>query len=69
MNIFRRHQPSPQWSASLCGCGDDAGTCCITCCLPCITFGKIAEMVDEGKSCWNHGTHIAPPRMPPSMKR
>ncbi|XP_039000077.1 cell number regulator 2-like [Hibiscus syriacus] len=139
MNIFARTQPPPQWSASLCGCGNDVGTCCIACCLPCITFGQIAEMVDEGKSScaqqgciygmlmlcschcllscvyreklrvkfglpaepcndccihfcceacalcqehaelknrgfdpskgWNHGTHTAPPRMPPTMKR
>ena len=23
----------------------------ITCCLPCVTFGQIAEIVDEGRSC------------------
>jgi len=23
----------------------------VTCCLPCITFGQIAEIVDEGRSC------------------
>ncbi|KAH1089256.1 hypothetical protein J1N35_016513 [Gossypium stocksii] len=49
MNIFHRPQP-PKWSASLCGCGGDVGTCCITCCLPCVTFGQIAEMVDQGQS-------------------
>ncbi|KAK5805112.1 hypothetical protein PVK06_032764 [Gossypium arboreum] len=49
MNIFHRPQP-PKWSASLCGCGGDIGTCCITCCLPCVTFGQIAEMVDQGQS-------------------
>jgi hypothetical protein len=27
----------------------------ITCCLPCITFGRIAEVLDEGQSCkFNH---------------
>ncbi|XP_028769573.1 cell number regulator 7-like [Neltuma alba] len=23
---------------------------CVTCCLPCITFGQIAEVADEGRS-------------------
>ncbi|KAK8511197.1 hypothetical protein V6N13_013619 [Hibiscus sabdariffa] len=53
MDISRRPQPQPpppQWSAFLCGGGGDFETCCITWCLPCITFGQIAEMVDEGKS-------------------
>ncbi|XLR44488.1 hypothetical protein S83_029148, partial [Arachis hypogaea] len=28
----------------------------ITCCLPCVTFGQIAEIVDEGKSsCASQG--------------
>ncbi|OMO95395.1 hypothetical protein COLO4_15923 [Corchorus olitorius] len=49
MNFFHRPQP-PKWSASLCGCTADIGTCCITCCLPCITFGRIAEVVDQGQS-------------------
>ncbi|XVF28564.1 hypothetical protein REPUB_Repub15cG0040700 [Reevesia pubescens] len=54
MNISR--PPPPQWSASLCGCETDVGTCCITCFLPCITFGQIAEIVDEGKtSCIQQG--------------
>ncbi|AES61069.1 putative PLAC8 motif-containing protein [Medicago truncatula] len=49
MNIFGRSSP-PKWSAKLCGCGENPGTCLITCCLPCITFGQIAEVVDEGRS-------------------
>ncbi|ONI32091.1 hypothetical protein PRUPE_1G347800, partial [Prunus persica] len=36
-------------------CGGDICTCCIACFLPCITFGQIAEVVDEGqKSCLCH---------------
>ncbi|XVF28565.1 hypothetical protein REPUB_Repub15cG0040800 [Reevesia pubescens] len=54
MNISR--PPPPQWSASLCGCKTDVATCCITWYLPFITFGQIAEIVDEGKtSCIQHG--------------
>ncbi|KAL1294691.1 hypothetical protein HN51_055483 [Arachis hypogaea] len=40
----------PKWNAQLCGCGGSCKTCFITCCLPCVTFGQIAEIVDEGKS-------------------
>ncbi|MED6173415.1 hypothetical protein PIB30_059089 [Stylosanthes scabra] len=50
MNIGGYPSSSPVWSAKFCGCGGDAETCLITCCLPCVTFGQIAEIVDEGKS-------------------
>ncbi|CAK9178082.1 unnamed protein product [Ilex paraguariensis] len=54
MNIAQSYE-KPRWSADLCSCGD-TGTCCITCLLPCITFGQIAEVVDEGgSSCVLHG--------------
>ncbi|ESR33525.1 hypothetical protein CICLE_v10006420mg [Citrus x clementina] len=43
-------QPA-QWKAQFCGCGNDCATCCITCWLPCVTFGQIAEILDEGQSC------------------
>ncbi|PON94803.1 PLAC8 motif-containing protein [Trema orientale] len=58
MNIDHRHSlQQPSWSSGLCGCGDhDPGNCCMTCVLPCITFGRIAEVVDEGQtSCVAHG--------------
>ncbi|KAL4287884.1 hypothetical protein AHAS_Ahas19G0230800 [Arachis hypogaea] len=71
MNIGGYPSSSPVWSAKLCGCGGDAKTCnnhyklyiylcmikcLITCCLPCVTFGQIAEIVDEGKSsCASQG--------------
>nr|GEV38409.1 protein plant cadmium resistance 2-like [Tanacetum cinerariifolium] len=48
-----------KWSTGLCGCGDDVSNCCITCWCPCITFGQIAEITDEGAkytSCGVHGT-------------
>ncbi|XP_048553811.1 cell number regulator 2-like [Triticum urartu] len=37
------------WSTGLCGCCDDVGGCFLTWCFPCITFGRIAEIVDEGE--------------------
>ncbi|KAI3511462.1 hypothetical protein L1887_18616 [Cichorium endivia] len=49
MNI-NHLSPQSKWSTGLCDCGGNPGTCFITCCLPCITFGQIAEVVDEGQS-------------------
>ncbi|KAG0626918.1 hypothetical protein M758_2G161400 [Ceratodon purpureus] len=41
-----------QWNASLCGCCSDCDMCCQTCWCPCVTFGQVAEVVDEGQvSC------------------
>ncbi|XP_057839871.2 cell number regulator 10 [Cryptomeria japonica] len=55
------HPPAPQpyppqgrplrpteWSTGLCACCTDQSVCCLTCWCPCITFGQIAEIVDEG---------------------
>ncbi|CAI9755973.1 unnamed protein product [Fraxinus pennsylvanica] len=39
-----------KWSTGLCGCCSDIPNCCITCWCPCITFGRIAEIVDKGSS-------------------
>ncbi|XP_020255215.1 cell number regulator 2-like [Asparagus officinalis] len=36
------------WSTGLCDCCDDIGTCIITCFCPCITFGRVAEIIDRG---------------------
>ncbi|VAI39412.1 unnamed protein product [Triticum turgidum subsp. durum] len=44
------------WSSGLFDCFDDCGLCCLTCCCPCITFGKVAEIVDRGAtSCGTSG--------------
>ncbi|CAM0877647.1 unnamed protein product [Alopecurus aequalis] len=44
------------WSSGLCDCCDDCELCCITCWCPCITFGKVAEIVDRGStSCVSAG--------------
>ncbi|KAK8684647.1 hypothetical protein V6N13_040663 [Hibiscus sabdariffa] len=50
---------------------------CNDCCLhfwcePCALCQEHAELKNRGfdpSKGWNDGTHIAPPRMPPSMKR
>ncbi|XP_059659181.1 protein PLANT CADMIUM RESISTANCE 2-like [Cornus florida] len=38
------------WSTGLCDCFDDVSSCCLTCWCPCITFGRIAEIVDRGST-------------------
>ncbi|KAL6213421.1 hypothetical protein ACLB2K_012868 [Fragaria x ananassa] len=46
-----------EWSTGLCHCCDDPANCMITCFCPCITFGQIAEIVDQGSSsCAQQGT-------------
>ncbi|KAG0464226.1 hypothetical protein HPP92_020295 [Vanilla planifolia] len=45
------HGPVP-WSTGLCDCTDDCGNCCTTCFCPCVTYGRVAEIVDRGSiSC------------------
>ncbi|KAM0851081.1 hypothetical protein ACQ4PT_052659 [Festuca glaucescens] len=39
------------WTTGLCGCCDDAGSCCLTFFCPCVAFGRIAEIVDQGATC------------------
>ncbi|CDP21865.1 unnamed protein product [Coffea canephora] len=39
------------WSSGLCDCIKDCRSCCLTCWCPCITFGRVAEIVDKGQSC------------------
>ncbi|KAL9330233.1 hypothetical protein ACSQ67_005236 [Phaseolus vulgaris] len=45
-------QPKPivEWSSGLCDCFSDCGICCLTWWCPCVTFGRIAEIVDRGSS-------------------
>ncbi|KAL5542306.1 hypothetical protein UlMin_010016 [Ulmus minor] len=55
MNIFRR-AVTPKWSVELCDCGNEFSTCCITWLLPCVSFGRIAEVLEEGRhSCCSLG--------------
>lgn len=39
-----------EFSTGLCDCFSDCSLCCLTCWCPCITFGRIAEIVDQGSS-------------------
>ncbi|KAG0546810.1 hypothetical protein BDA96_01G025900 [Sorghum bicolor] len=49
-----------QWSSGLFDCLDDCHICCLTYWCPCITFGRIAEMVDRGAtSCGTSGALYA----------
>ncbi|KAL6218808.1 hypothetical protein ACLB2K_012017 [Fragaria x ananassa] len=46
-----------EWSTGLCHCCDDPANCLITFFCPCITFGQIAEIVEQGSSsCAQQGT-------------
>ncbi|XP_056696689.1 protein PLANT CADMIUM RESISTANCE 2 isoform X2 [Spinacia oleracea] len=38
------------FSTGLCDCCSDLPLCCLTCWCPCITFGRIAKIVDKGSS-------------------
>jgi Cys-rich protein (TIGR01571 family) len=42
--------PEGQWTTGLCGCFRDPCNCWVTLWCPCITFGRIAEILDEGKT-------------------
>ncbi|KAF8703351.1 hypothetical protein HU200_032149 [Digitaria exilis] len=49
--------PAGAWSSGLCDCFDDVGGCCLTIFCPCVTFGRIAGIVDQGAtSCCASGT-------------
>ncbi|TKY60953.1 Cell number regulator 10 [Spatholobus suberectus] len=40
------------WSTGLCNCcADEYGAFCLTCWCPCISFGRIAEIIDRGATC------------------
>ncbi|KAF9674020.1 hypothetical protein SADUNF_Sadunf10G0084300 [Salix dunnii] len=49
-SIELRPKIKDPWSTGLCDCFDDWRNCCVTFWCPCITFGKIAEIVDKGSS-------------------
>ncbi|XP_015580023.1 protein PLANT CADMIUM RESISTANCE 3-like [Ricinus communis] len=37
------------WSTGLCDCFSDRRTCLMSCCCPCVIFGRITEIVNKGK--------------------
>ncbi|XP_038985307.1 uncharacterized protein LOC120103770 isoform X4 [Phoenix dactylifera] len=47
-SAFQMQQGPHLWSTGLCDCTTDCWSCCMTCFCPCITFGQIAEIVDQG---------------------
>ncbi|KAL4573535.1 hypothetical protein LXL04_020345 [Taraxacum kok-saghyz] len=48
--------PTQAWRNGLFDCADDPENAIITACFPCITFGQIAEIVDNGQtSCATSG--------------
>ncbi|XP_010544048.1 PREDICTED: protein PLANT CADMIUM RESISTANCE 9 [Tarenaya hassleriana] len=38
------------WTSGLYDCCEDIPNCFLTCFCPCVTFGRIAEIVDRGKT-------------------
>nr|XP_010932737.1 protein PLANT CADMIUM RESISTANCE 2 [Elaeis guineensis] len=57
-NVYNVQTQAPVvWSTGLCDCMEDVENCCLTCWCPCITFGRIAELVDRGTiSCGAAGS-------------
>ncbi|KAK9118482.1 hypothetical protein Scep_016575 [Stephania cephalantha] len=53
MVIIRNAKSPLPWSTGLCDCCNDISSCCLTCWCPCVTFGRIAEIVDRGSTCWH----------------
>ncbi|XP_017972746.1 PREDICTED: uncharacterized protein LOC18604087 [Theobroma cacao] len=48
--------PAKVWNTGLFDCMDDPMNALITVCFPCVTFGRVAEIVDEGHtSCGTSG--------------
>ncbi|XP_062118274.1 protein PLANT CADMIUM RESISTANCE 7-like [Humulus lupulus] len=45
-----------QWTTGLFDCCDDSSSCMLTCCCPCVSFGRNAEIIDKGNaSCGSAG--------------
>ncbi|KAL6845866.1 hypothetical protein ACP4OV_024441 [Aristida adscensionis] len=45
-----RLPPGGAWSTGLWDCTDDVDSCCMTVFCPCVIFGRIATIVDQGNS-------------------
>ncbi|XP_050231365.1 protein PLANT CADMIUM RESISTANCE 3-like [Mercurialis annua] len=38
------------WSTGICDCSSDLRTCCMSCLCPCVIFGRVADILDKGKT-------------------
>ncbi|XP_047309232.1 protein PLANT CADMIUM RESISTANCE 4-like [Impatiens glandulifera] len=50
VNAIRNGIPTENWKAELFDCMNDPTLAVVTCCFPCITFGEIAEILDNGQT-------------------
>ncbi|KAH0692204.1 hypothetical protein KY285_019301 [Solanum tuberosum] len=48
--MYRKKKNDVPWSTGLCDCMSDPKNCCITLWCPCITFGRVAEIIDKGSN-------------------
>ncbi|XP_058732528.1 protein PLANT CADMIUM RESISTANCE 3-like [Vicia villosa] len=44
------------WSTGFCDCFSDCSSCCLTMWCPCVSFGRVADIVDRTNSCCVQGT-------------
>lgn len=53
---FSQQGPPTPWTTGLCDCNEDCKLCCLAYWCPCIVFGQIAEILDNGStSCLQAG--------------
>ncbi|CAO2825447.1 unnamed protein product [Amaranthus hypochondriacus] len=49
--------PTGEFTTGLCDCCNDCSGCCLAFCCPCVSFGRMAEILDQGSvSCCTAGT-------------
>jgi len=53
MGIQQGGAPKP-WNNGLFGCFSDLGTCCMTCCCPCVQYGQNYEAIHK-QGCFSNG--------------
>ncbi|XP_010459003.1 PREDICTED: protein PLANT CADMIUM RESISTANCE 2-like [Camelina sativa] len=59
-HLHAKPHAEEEWSTGFCDCFSDCSNCCITFWCPCITFGQVAEIVDQGStSCGTAGALYA----------
>ncbi|CAN6907512.1 unnamed protein product [Brassica oleracea] len=50
MEVKGKPQAEGEWSTGFCDSCSDCSSCCMTCWCPCVTVGRIAEIVDKGST-------------------